>query len=180
MGLGIRVSPKGCLPTALPCRAKGKQAAQRGFQGRGNNWDTSISRKTSFELVTPCHLCKTRKGGRLETLPRVITKPSTPTQSHAEVWIPRGSQKGPTPWGLMIFAILRAALAFPHIHSLSSYGDFTVLQSPPDTCHQKITACQAEQAGAESQALPHSIPGENKHSWTETTNYQRNMDAATV
>lgn len=99
MGLGIRVSPKGCLPTALPCRAKGKQAAQRGFQGRGNNWDTSISRKTSFELVTPCHLCKTRKGGRLETLPRVITKPSTPTQSHAEVWIPRGSQKGPTPTG---------------------------------------------------------------------------------
>lgn len=31
----------------------------------------------------------------------------------------------------------------------------TVLQGPPDTRHQKIPTCQAEQAGEESQALPH-------------------------
>lgn len=59
-----------------------------------------------------------------------------------------------------MFAILRAALAFPHIHTLSSYRDFTDLHSPegPSRCmppKKKITTCQAEQAGAESQALPH-------------------------
>lgn len=175
----MRVSPKGCLPTALPCRAKGKEGAQRGFQGRGNNWDISKSRKTSSELVTPCHLSKTRKGGRLETLPRVITRPSTPVSVMQKSGYPEAATSIPHHGGLMIFAILRAALAFPQIHTLSSYRDFTVLQGPPETCQQKITTCQAEQAEAESQALPHSIPGENKHS-CQSRNYQGNMDAPTV
>lgn len=51
---------------------------------------------------------------------------------------------------------------FPTHPYIVNLQDFTVLQGPSDTCHQEIPTCQAEQAGAESQALPHSIPGENK------------------
>lgn len=42
-----------------------------------------------------------------------------------------------------------------HCHLTGTSLIFTVLQGPPDTHHQKITTCQAEQAGAESQELPH-------------------------
>lgn len=71
--------------------------------------------------------------------------------------------------------LLRAALAFPHVHMLSSYRDFTDLHSPAGPSRpqatKKITTCQAEQPQEESTAsLADSIPGENKHSCqVETT-----------
>lgn len=51
--------------------------------------------------------------------------------------------------------LLRLSHTSIHCHLTRISLTRSVLKGPPDTHHQKITTCQAEQAGAESQALPH-------------------------
>lgn len=72
--------------------------------------------------------------------------------------------------------LLRAALAFPHIHMLSSYRDFTDLHSPAGPSRHRLPKNHNLQSRASRSTKPStasladSIPGENKHSCqAETT-----------
>lgn len=73
--------------------------------------------------------------------------------------------------------LLRAALAFPHVHMLSSYRDFTDLHSPAGPSRPQATkknhnlpSRATTRRKPSTASLADSIPGENKHSCqVETT-----------